>query len=445
MVFLLLATSAVFAGIAAGSGSATASDLQPSASAAPPRPQPSALPAGSHLRTCSIAGPASNPLLGALGASVINAGTGEVLFTRNGTAAQSTGSVLKLLTAATAVHILGPTAQLSTRVIDGSSPGTIVLVGGGDPTLATTSNSFYEGAPLIKDLATAAMQSYQSRHPSTPVTQIVLDASMWSDGDAWDPSWPSSERTDGYQALVTALMVDGDRADPTESVSPRGTDPIAHAGQAFAEAAGLDLHDVTFSRGTAVGSTVLAEVKSQPLNVLIEQMLMTSDNTLAEMLARVASKVDGYNGSAASLQQSIPLSMTSLGMTGSTALAIKDGSGESPLNAVPPQFVAQLLVKIKANENGLGVIYDGMPVAGQSGDLADRFTGPNAVAAGAIVAKPGWIDNERSLAGVITAADGTVLTFAFYGIGDVITYDTREALDTLTMSAYACGNNLSNN
>jgi len=441
VVFLLLATGALFAGIASGSGQAVGVPL-PTESDVPPRPQPSAVPAGTHLRTCSIAGAASLPDLGTLAASVVNASTGEVLFDRAGTTPAPTGSVLKLLTAASAIKILGSGAQFSTRVIDGSSEGTIVLVGGGDPTLATTSGSFYEGAPLISDLATAAMAAYTAKHPGKPVTQIVLDSTLWSPTDNWDPSWPTSERADGYLAFVTALMVDGDRADPTQSESPRGDDPIARAGQAFADAA--NLKNVTFSRGTAIGSTVLAEVKSQPLSTLIGQMLLTSDNTLAESIARLTSKAAGFDGGSASLAQAIPLTLKDLGMD-TTGLVIKDGSGESASNAVPPLFVSRLLVKIRANEADLGVIYSGMPVAGENGDLYDRFTGANAVAAGKVVAKPGWIDNERSLAGVINAADGTPLTFAFYGLGDAISFDTREALDTLTTAAFTCGDNLSNN
>ena len=441
VVFLMLATGALFAGIASGSGRAQIAPL-PAGTEAPPRPQPSAVPAGTHLRTCSIAAAAALPDLGTLAASVVNADTGEVLFDRAGTTPAPTGSVLKLLTAATAIKILGSGAQLSTKVVDGSSKGTIVLVGGGDSTLATTPDSFYEGAPLISDLATAAMAAYKLKHPGDPVTQIVLDSTFWSPSDNWDPSWPVSERADGYLGFVTALQVDGDRNDPTQAESPRGDDPIARAGEAFADAAGLE--DVTFTRGTAVGSTVLAEVKSQPLSTLVGQMLLTSDNTLAESLARVASKAAGFDGGSASLAQLVPLTLKDLGLD-STGLVIRDGSGESADNAVPPLFVSRLLVKIRANEADLGVIYSGMPVGGETGDLYDRFTGANEVAKGKVVAKPGWIDNERSLAGVINAADGTPLTFAFYGMGETISFATREALDTLTTAAYTCGNNLSNN
>lgn len=441
VVFLLLGTAAVFAGVSAGSG--TAAVTLASESAVPPRPQPSALPSASRLRTCSVAGAAANPALATFSGYVINANTGETLFDRNGTVPQRAASIVKVLTAAAAIITLGPNAQLSTRVIDGSTPGTIVLVGGGDATLATTTNSYYEGAPQIADLAEAAMDRYESLHPDEPVTTIVLDSTMWAPSDNWDPTWPSSERTEGYQSLVTALMVDGDRADPTEAVSPRGTDPVRDAGLAFAEAAGLD--DVTFSTGSAVGSTVLAEVKSQPVSTLIKQMLQDSDNTLAEMLARVVSKAEGLDGSSASLAQAIPGALATLAIPTNATLAIRDGSGLSDANGVSPQYVSQLMVKLRANELGLGLVYGQMPVGGVSGDLADRFTGANAPASGRVIAKPGWLYSEYSLGGTVDAADGTPLAFAFYAIRDGITRDAREALDSMTMAIYSCGDNLSNN
>jgi D-alanyl-D-alanine carboxypeptidase/D-alanyl-D-alanine-endopeptidase (penicillin-binding protein 4) len=100
---------------------------------------------------------------------------------------------------------------------------------------------------------------------------------------------------------------------------------------------------------------------------------------------------------------------------------------------------------INGRSSPFDVIYDGMPVGGVSGDLYNRFTEDNAVAAGAVVGKPGWLANEWSLAGIVAAADGTALAFSFYAIGDGITREARYSLDTLTTGVYNCGDNLANN
>ncbi len=425
VAFLLLATGAVFAGIAAGSGNRPAA-AQSSTDAVPPRPQPSAFPAGNLLRTCSIAEAAADPRLGTLSASIVNVATGEALFDRNAATPQSPASVMMVLTAAAATKALGPGTQLTTKVVAGSTPGTVVLVGGGDPTLSTTPNSFYDGAPLMADLASAAVDKYDELYPGVEITQVVLDATYWDSADDWDDSWPASLRSDGYQPFITALMVNGDRRDPTASVSPRGSDPIAAAGEAFAAAAGLG--DVTFSRGSAIGSTVLAEVKSQPISTLVEQMLETNDNTLAEMLARAVSKATGSNGGSASLNQVIPGALAELEIPEASTLTVKDGSGESPLNAVPPLYFAHLMAKLQAGASDLGGVYSAMP------------------SSGALVATSGVIANERSLTGVVTAGDGTPLAFAFYAIGEgTSSRDSSGALEALAEAAGACGNNLSNN
>ena len=90
---------------------------------------------------------------------------------------------------------------------------------------------------------------------------------------------------------------------------------------------------------------------------------------------------------------------------------------------MPPSYLTQLFIKVLNRQNGLGVVYDGLPVSGQSGTLGpgyNRFTGDNAVARGAVHAKTGWIDNGYTLAGIVDAADGTQLTFAVFALGPVM-------------------------
>ncbi|MGX5680858.1 D-alanyl-D-alanine carboxypeptidase/D-alanyl-D-alanine endopeptidase [Schumannella luteola] len=440
VVFLLLGTGAVFAGIASGSRSPVSAPIADATT--PPRPQPSSTPGASPVRTCSVAAVMADPRLTALSAYVVNANTGETLLDRNGLVPERTGSVMKTLTASAALQILGPDGRMTTQVLDGASPGVIVLKGGGDPTLATTTGTVYSGAPQISDLATAAMQRYEQLHPGIPITEIVLDSTLWNPADKWDDSWDRKEQADGYQAEVTALMVDGGRADPSSTVSTRTSDPIGDAGRAFAAAAGL--YGVTFSTGSAVSSTVLAEVQSQPVSVLVAQMMSWSDNVLAENLARVTSKVMGFDGSSASLAQAIPGALVPLGLD-TAGVGVRDGSGLSALNAVSPAFVTSLMVKARTGEANLGVMFNALPVAGMSGTLASRFTGANAIAAGQVIAKTGWIDTAYTLAGVVNAADGTPLAFMFTSIRDGISSDAKEAQDTLATALFTCGNNLSNN
>ncbi len=457
-MFVLLGAASVYAGAAVGApraAPAPSASASPSAtpSAAPSRPVPAAIPTPSRLRTCSIADLAADPRLAQFSGVVLKADTGETLFDRSAATPARTGSVLKLLTAAAAVNVLGPDYRLSTRVYAGAQPGTIALVGGGDATvsrLGAGQESFYQGAPKLSDLAAQTLRAWRQQHPGEKISHLVLDSTYWDPDDNWDPTWPRTEQTIGYQPEVTALQVDGDRADPTKSTSPRSTDPIGRAGQFFLEAlhaadtTGVLASDVAVTQGAADSTAVqLGEVDSQPVATLIDQMLIVSDNTIAEMLARVVSKQEGMDGSSASLQGAITQGLQAYGIP-TAGITIIDGSGESANNAVAPAYVAQLLVKILHRDQNLGVLYDGLPVAGRTGSLASRFTGPNAVARGHVVAKTGWIDTAYTLAGVVDAEDGTQLTFAFYAIGDDVQDNAKIALDTLATGVYTCGDNLAN-
>ena len=453
VAFLLLGTGAVFAGAAVGSGNGPAG-LGPSSSADAARPVPVDMPAASRLRTCSVAALATDPRLASFAGAVVNASTGELLFDRSASTGVTQGAVVQVLTAAAALNILGPDYRMSTRVFSTSTPNKIALVGGGDPTLSRLPpgvESVYSGAPKLTDLATQVAAGYTG--DSADIDSIVLDATMWSAGDKWDSTWPRAEQTGGNLSEVTALQVDGDRNDPAAQTSARSTDPVTRAGKLFAAALedafdaadnpGFDADSVVFSAGSADTSKAkLGEVLSQPVSVLINQMLVASDATLAETLARVISKQMSLGGSAASISQAIT-SAVAVYEVDTTGVVVHDGSGTSGANAVPPAFMAKFMVKVSQGAANLNLISDSLAVAGKSGSLANRFSGANAAAKGAVTGKTGANGGVYSLAGTIAAADGTQLAFAFYALGAKDT--SRAAIDTLATGAFSCGDNLSNN
>ncbi|MDM7891020.1 D-alanyl-D-alanine carboxypeptidase/D-alanyl-D-alanine endopeptidase [Curtobacterium caseinilyticum] len=424
----------------------TSSSTTPSAPSAPtatPTADARAVPddpAGpSALRTCTIDAAASAAGLGAFEGFVMDAESGETLFSRNGEQAAQTGSVMKTLTSATALAVLGGDHRIPTTVTR-ESGGAIALVGHGDATLSAGNGTVYPGAPTLAQLA----QQVKAQLGDAPVTTIVADASYWNGADAWDPTWPESERTIGYQPRVTALMVDGDRADPAAATSPRSTDPVGRAGAAFrtalANAGVIGAANAQVVQRATTSTDTIASVSSQPVSTLIGQMIPNSDNTLAEMLARVSSRESGAGGSAASLTGVYQQALAGYGLD-PAGIVIKDGSGESAANAVSPAFVAHLMVQVAAGAKGLGTLSQSLPVAGVSGTLSSRFTGANAVARGKVHAKTGWIDSANTLGGYIDAADGTRLTFAFYAIGSSRAA-ALPALDAVTAAAYRCGGSL---
>ena len=126
-----------------------------------------------------------------------------------------------------------------------------------------------------------------------------------------------------------------------------------------------------------------------------------------------------------------------------TGMTIRDGSGLSDFNAVSPMFVAKLMQLVNKPGSGIEAIRQGLPVAAESGGLADRFKGDNIDAAGHIFAKTGWIKKGYTLAGIISVKDGSTLTFAVYALGEVKS-DAKDAIDNLVTGFYRCGDTLSN-
>ncbi|HEV7951139.1 MAG TPA: D-alanyl-D-alanine carboxypeptidase/D-alanyl-D-alanine-endopeptidase [Glaciihabitans sp.] len=449
LVLLLLTGGSAYAGFVAGvakyEASAVPIPVEPEEE--PARVVPTVLPAASPLRTCRISSIAVDPRLSALTGEAVNTATGEVLFSRDADDAVHAGSVMGALTATAAIGQLGADHQLSTQVLDSKTKGTIVLVGGGDATLSRLpagQTSVYAGAPTLADLAAKTLAAYTQAHPNTPITHVVLDATYWDKADRWNTTWSRDLQTGGFVSEVTSLQVDGDREDPTAQISPRSTDPIGRAGSEFVAALGLDPDEVSVQEGTAEnGAPVLAEVKSAPISTLVQQMLLANDATLAEMLARVVAVESNFSGSAASLQQAIPDALEAQGFA-PRGTTIRDGSGLSRDDAVSTHFVTTVMSRI-ATDPTLAPIMAALPVAGQSGSFADRFTGDNAGAAGKVAGVSGALPDSRSIAGVMTAIDGTTISFSFVASRANIGDDAQEALDALVTGVHNCGNNLSNN
>jgi len=312
-------------------------------------PTPSATP--SSKRTCSVADLAKDARLATFSGVVLKADTGEVLFDRNAAVPAATASVFKIVTAAAALQALGPNFVVDTKVFaDPANPGTIILVGGGDPTLSATApgqQSVYQNAPKLSDLAVKVSQWAASN--AIKVNRIVLDSTLFAGGTAaskWDPSWERTEQAQGYMSEVTALQVDGDRASPSRETSPRSTTPVMNAGRKFKAALGATATGATLVEGKLpAGATEVAKVTSQTVDKWIKHMLLVSDNTEAEYLARLVALNQGYDASFASIGIAFKKALASTNLD-TSSLVIKDGSG---LSSAQCRFTN---IRRPANANG---------------------------------------------------------------------------------------------
>jgi D-alanyl-D-alanine carboxypeptidase/D-alanyl-D-alanine-endopeptidase (penicillin-binding protein 4) len=414
-----------------------------------PTPQPTdtttETPTIEPVVKCSIKDETSDARLGNFTGQVIDLDSGTVLYDNGGSKPSITASAIKVVTAAAAMQALGPNFRISTKVVYSSTrPDTVVLVGGGDPTLTrlATGNSVYAGAPRLSDLA-QQVKDWAVTAGVPEIRHVVLDASLIT-GSTWDSSWPTYERTAGYQPLITSLMVDGDRANPKAAKSARSTDPVGRAGREFKKALGELAINADISTGIAAsGAVKIAEVKSAKLPTLINYMISASDNTIAEYLARHVAISQGLPSNLQSVQAGYEKALGTMGLDWS-GVVIRDGSGESKFDVISPAFFNDLMAKILAGDANLKSVIKGFPVSGKSGTLLGRFTGDNAVARGRVFAKTGSIFHAYALVGYMNAKDESRLGFAIFGAGPTTSVNTRAALDSVATAIYKCGLELSN-
>lgn len=441
----LVVLSLIIGGFAVSSSSesATPAPTQTPTETATAEPTPTELE--TPIKTCSVAEEASNPSLGTLQAVVLNAETGEVLYDRDADKPAATASVMKTLTAASALMTLGPNFRATTRVFsDPLAKNVISLVGGGDVTLSKTragAQSVYKDAPKLSTLATQ-VRVWAERNNVTQIDEIILDSTMF-EGLAWESSWLRSDQEDGWISEVTALQTDGDRLRPADFTSAKSGRPVLSAGEAFKKELGdFAQTAILIESPTPAGFVEIASVQSQPMSRWITHILQSSENIESEMLAKLVSKDLGFDGSFESFD---PAFKRALGTTGLdfTSVNIRDASGLSQLNMVSPKFMAELMRLVNSEFADFGQIKRSLPIAGESGTLGGRFKGDLADATGKILAKNGYIIGVHTLNGIINAQDGSTLTFTVYALGEVGS-DVRGAIDTLATAFYRCGSELSN-
>jgi serine-type D-Ala-D-Ala carboxypeptidase/endopeptidase (penicillin-binding protein 4) len=412
-----------------------------------PSPSSSAVPTPAGLVKALRNALAEPPLEGHTGWAVVDVTTGHLLLRRGDVTAEP-ASTLKLLTAAAALSVLGPDTRLKTGVVSVAGSNRIVLVGDGDSTLASTAAAAASqgtGAArpaTIEALARSTADALKAAgHRSV---RLTYDASLFS-GPRTATSWPAGYVPSGVVSPVAALSVDAGRTSP--GADSRSADPPAAAAGAFAQALGQEgvrVIGTPVPGKAAAGAVPLAAVSSPPVSLLVERMLTESDDDLAEALAHRTAVKAGQPGTFAGGADATTGALKGLGLD-TTGLKLVDGSGLSHADQVPPRLLAQVLATAAGSQptdTVLRSMLSGLPVAGWTGTLADRFTEPDtAEAAGVVRAKTGTLGTVSALAGTAVDADGRVLAFAVLGddLPAGTTLEARAALDEAAAAIAGCG------
>jgi D-alanyl-D-alanine carboxypeptidase/D-alanyl-D-alanine-endopeptidase (penicillin-binding protein 4) len=377
--------------------------------------------------------------VGTLTGVVLDPVSGKVLWSRNPDKALQPGSTAKLLTMAAALLTLPPTQRITTQVVSGDTPDSVVLVGGGDPTLSVLpedSDSVYAGAAKLDNLA----EEVRNAHPG-PIRTVSVDLSRFT-GSGVAPGWDTADIAGGDFTPIVPLILDGGRSKPDVLDPPRSANPAADAGKALAQRLGADPAKVT-ERSAPARAPVLGEASSPTVADLVENALRISDNVLAESLARQVALARGADPSFAGSAGAVRDALSSAGFDVSGVTTV-DGSGLSTQDEVPARLLGQIVTAAGGPDSDpraarLRPLLGGLPVAGGDGTLDDRFTtGDSSAGRGYVRAKTGTLTGVSSLAGVVTDDDGRLLTFALMSNGASPAV-SRPALDALAAALRNCG------
>ena len=376
------------------------------------------------------------------------------------------GSTLKVITTAAAAERLGWSHRFETRVataapIDsGVVRGDLVIIGGGDPGISERGDE------------PGAMRSMARQVRDAGITRIeggiIGDDDLFDDKGTGD-GWTLDNLPYGYSAPVTALMYNEGSVDLVIRAGAVAGEPVAI--QVRPEDGGLQIHNslTTVAESGAGALTLQRQAESPRLTVhgqipaksppftrtasvvnptaffaaafrrsLIDEGVQVAGDAID--IDDFASKPDLTSARPLVTRHSAPLAELAVSMMkvsqnqyaeslqkfiggrravnetlqswdiGPDSHVVVDGSGLSRYNYVTGDALVRVLQKMHTDPKHATHFPATLPVAGREGPLAKRLAGT--AAEGRIRAKTGTVDNVRSIAGYLIAADGETLVFS---------------------------------
>ena len=295
--------------------------------------------------------------LGDPGVILIDKASGEVIYESGSTKARTPASVLKLTSAAAIALTLDASTVFKTAIYKTEKRGVFVIWGENDPWI--TSNAKYRDANKRAYMPKLIKAAFASDKKLKKITLI----------------YKGVNNSDIYYAKKALKR----RA----SVAYK---PLSK---------NIDVESLITEK--------ISQVESPPLSKMIRFALLYSDNVLSQRLAMLATGKNGYPLNKDGLNDMAHEKLTTLGVD-TTGMKLVDGSGLGGSNRISAVTVSQLLLKIRS-EPQLQVVYDSLPVGGESGTLIGRYhtTAPQAV--GIVKAKTGSTRHTVSLAGYTSSGE----------------------------------------
>lgn len=373
--------------------------------------------------------------------------SGEVLYDYNSELALTPASVMKLVTSATALSLLGEDYRFTTAVeLRGdyapgdrhSWRGDLVVCSSGDPTLE--SENFKDNLGFCDSIAVGLRRlGITSVEGRIVVEQTMKDAGPVAQWEIEDIAWPYGAGLFGFNYLdntftvypltgetkpfVPGFEVEMHKSDDSNDMirgvysdrlvvfsrnttkkkwSVRTTMPDPSAVFVY------QLTDVLKRNGISVGEKEGRTVKPQTKTVhvhrsptakdMLRSLMVRSDNLFAEGMLRAIAPSDSRSGA---IKREKEL-WTNRGVNADYTI-INDGSGLTRANRLSPRFIGDVLQWM--SESRLAATYAGLfPKAGMDGTMRTFLSGTSLE--GKIALKTGSVSSVQTYAGYMLDDEG---------------------------------------
>ena len=336
-----------------------------------------------------------------LGLLVYDLTADSVIYQQNAQQTMRPASVMKLVTAITALERLGNNYQFRTslyytgRVEERTLNGDLYCVGGMDPR-------------FNNDDMNAFVESIRRMGVDTIRGRIIADTSM-KDENSFGEGWCWDDDNPNLSPLLISKNVD---------FLQRFAEELRDKGVYV---------DALFGNGTLPNGAYVLCSRFHALDQILMRMLKESDNLYAEsMLYQVAASGGVKRASAANARTHIKKLVNKLGLDAGN-YKFADGSGLSLYNYVSAELIVRLLRYAYRNPEIYNSLYPSLPIAGEDGTLEKRMKNP--FTHGNVRAKTGTVTGISSLAGYCSAANNHQLAFCIINQGVLRNTDGKNFQD----------------
>lgn len=332
---------------------------------------------------------------------------GETLISVRAKDALIPASAVKVLTAAAALDILGPTHTYKTDILATKTSTTgivndLYFVGGGDPLIVRNE---YIANEKYKTVHGTSLETLADQIASTGIRQVngsIVGIDSRYDEKRFVDIWPTDFHFTESGPLGALLVNDG--VVVGNPIKP--DDP--------AIAAATELRTMLLARGIIVmgetrhdttvpaEATAVTSITSAPLPKILQEMLVNSDNNTAEMVLKEIGFVKKKSGSTAAGLEAVNEYFATKKLT--PVPQVFDGSG---LSSSDKASCASFMSVLNKQASELAPM---LAIAGTSGTLVSAFE--DSPMSGRLLGKTGTLSGVKSLVGYLPIEGGQPVVFA---------------------------------